>query len=165
MRSIVFGVIKHRLRLHLPTAVTKERAVSAIGRRYLLLALAALVSPLSAGFLLLGISAFENIGEGIWALRVSALVGYPAMFVLGLPAHLFLKRIGWTNIWGYLIAGLLVGAVAYIVMFSSVIVNNFHLAADSERSLAPSAAILLLMAFFGGLSSAVFWAIARPDRP
>ena len=139
--------------------------MSAIGRRGLLLALAALVSPLSAGFLLLGISAFGNIGEGIWALRVSALVGYPAMFVLGLPAHLSLKRIGWTNIWGYLIAGLLVGAIVYAVLFSTAIVNNFHLAADSGRSLAPSAAILLLMAFFGVLSSVVFWAIARPDRP
>lgn len=139
--------------------------MSAIGRRGLLLALAALVSPLSAGFLLLGISAFGNIGEGIWALRVSALVGYPAMLVLGLPAHLFLKRIARTNIWGYLIAGLLVGAIVYAVLFSTAIVNNFHLAADSGRSLAPSAAILLLMAFFGVLSSVVFWAIARPDRP
>jgi hypothetical protein len=128
------------------------------------IALALLIAPLMSGILLLSVSAFGNLGEGVWALKISALVGYPAMIVLGMPAHLLLARRGWTSLWQYMLAGILVGAVVYAVLFSDVIVNNLGLSALAEKSLAPSAAILLLMAFFGVLSSTVFWLIVRPDR-
>jgi hypothetical protein len=136
----------------------------ATDRRGMRIALALLIAPLMSGILLLSVSAFGNLGEGVWALKISALVGYPAMIVLGMPAHLLLARRGWTSLWQYMLAGILVGAVVYAVLFSDVIVNNLGLSALAEKSLAPSAAILLLMAFFGVLSSTVFWLIVRPDR-
>jgi hypothetical protein len=144
--------------------VIKDLVMFATDRRGLKIALALLIAPLVSGLLLLSVSAFGNLGEGVWALRLSALVGYPAMIVLGLPAHLLLARRGWTSLWKYMLAGLLVGAVVYAVLFSDVVVNNLGLSAHSEQSPAPSAAILLLIAFFGVLSSTVFWLIVRPDR-
>jgi hypothetical protein len=152
------------LLLHLPTVVGEESTMFTINRPSLRIALAVLISPLSAGVLLLVISLLGSVREGLWALRFSALVGYPTMLVLGLPAHLLLKQRKWTSLRTYMLAGLLVGVVVYAVLFSSDVVNNLHLAANAGKSLVPSAAILILVTFFGVLSSMVFWAIARPDR-
>jgi len=123
------------------------------------------LAPLTPGLTFLLLSAVEaNLGEGFWALRLSAIVGYPAMIVLGLPAHLLLRKFGSTGLWGYAVAGLLIGAIVAAVLFSSVIANNFGLAHDPTKSLTPSVAISILAAFLGMLSAVVFWAIARPDR-
>jgi hypothetical protein len=142
----------------------KDRVMFVTDRPGLRITLALLVAPLVSGLLLLAVAAFGNLAEGVWALKLSALVGYPAMIVLGLPAHLLLARRGWTSLWKYMLAGLLVGAIVYAALFSDVVVNNWAPSARSGESLSPSAAILVLVEFFGMLSSAAFWMIVRPDR-
>jgi hypothetical protein len=138
--------------------------MSAIDRPKLRLAVATLIAPVIPGVLFLCISMFGNLGEGLWALRLSALVGYPTMLALGLPAHLLLKSRGWTEIWQYLLAGLAVGIAIYLVLFFSTALNNFSFAPDVGKSLTSSGALLLVMAFLALLSSAVFWLIALPGR-
>lgn len=123
-----------------------------------------LLAPITTGLVFLCVSAFGNLSEGVWALKLSALVGYTAAIVLGLPAHLLLRKLGWTNLLSYLVIGLLIGLVVGAALFSPVFVGNIGLTPSSGKSLAPSAAIFVLAAFFGALSSLVFWIIARPDR-
>jgi hypothetical protein len=111
--------------------------------------------------LVLCISIFGRIGEGLWALKLSAMVGYPAMVVLGIPAYFVLRKLGWNRAWGYLLAGLIIGTIVAAVIFTPVVMNNLPLSANT--SLAPSAAIFMVAAVLGVLSGTVFWAIARPD--
>ncbi len=129
------------------------------------LIVAILVAPLLAGLLFLAMSLFSgNAGEGLWALTISAAVGYPAMLVLGLPAHLLLRFLKWTNIFGYGLAGLLIGTVLSAILFSSVIAHNFSLVPDPNKSLTPVTAIAVLAVIVGAMSGIVFWLIARPDH-
>jgi hypothetical protein len=134
------------------------------GRPAVRTVLAALLSPLTPGALLLVVSLFGTVSEGFWAFRLSAFVGYPSMLILGLPVHVILKYKKWTGLRTYMLAGLLVGVAVYAVLFSSVVINNFHFTSDTEKSLLPSAVTLSLVAFFAVLSATVFWEIARPDR-
>jgi hypothetical protein len=129
------------------------------------LLLGCLAAPLTAGIVLLGISAFGKIGDGIWALKMSALAGYPAMIVLGLPAHLFLRKMKWTALGSYAVAGLLIGMLMAVAIFVPVVTSGFGLWPSSTGLSGSFVAILLLAAFFGLLSSATFWLFARPDRP
>lgn len=138
--------------------------MSATGSRGLQLIVGSFVAPLTAGILLLLIASFGNLREGLWALKFSALVGYPAMIVLGLPADLLLRRWRRTRVWWYVLAGLCVGGVVYFVLFSTVIANNFSVAPEIEKSLGPPLALLLVIEMFGALSSSVFWVFTRPDR-
>jgi hypothetical protein len=119
------------------------------------------LAPLTPGILFLCISIFGRIGEGLWALKLSAMVGYPAMVVLGIPAYFVLRKLGWNRAWGYLLAGLIIGTIVAAVIFTPVVMNNLPLSANT--SLAPSAAIFMVAAVLGVLSGTVFWAIARPD--
>lgn len=136
--------------------------MSATNSRALKLLAGFALAPLTPGLVFLFISAIEmKLGEGVWALKLSAMVGYPAMIALGLPAHLLLEKLGWTNLWGYMFAGLLIGTVVAFVVFS-VVGNAIGSISDLEKLRAPSAAIVVLAAFFGALSGMVFWAITRP---
>jgi hypothetical protein len=123
-----------------------------------------LVAPLVPGILFLLISVLGNPTEGFWALKLSALVGYPTMIILGLPAHIVLGKCRWTNLWGYGFAGLLIGVIVSAILFSSVVAQNFSFIPDPSKSLTPVIAVFFLAAFLGALSSVVFWLIARPDR-
>ena len=55
-----------------------------------------LLAPIVPGLLFLLLSLFSNPGEGMWALKLSAMVGYPAMLVLGVTAHLLLNKRHWS---------------------------------------------------------------------
>jgi hypothetical protein len=124
-----------------------------------------LLAPLTPGFLLLFLSMIEmDAREGVWALEMSALVGYPAMVILGLPAHLLLKRTGWTSLGIYAFVGLLIGLAIATALFYSMAAKNFSLMPDPGKSITPSIAVLVLAAFFGAISGIVYWLIGRPDR-
>ncbi len=120
-------------------------------------------APLTPGLLFLILSLFGNAGEGIWALKLSALVGYPAMLVLGVPAYMLLTKRHWISGWSYTLAGAVIGAIVAAMLFGSVAIRNFSLTPDVGKSLGPSAAIFMLAALLGALSAWVFWLIARPN--
>jgi hypothetical protein len=136
--------------------------MSAIADRIPRILAGTVLAPLAPGILFLFISIFGRVGEGLWALKLSAMVGYPAMVVLGIPAYFLLRKLGWNRAWGYLMAGLIIGTIVAAVFFTTVVMTN--LAISAHTSLAPSAAIFIVAAVLGVLSGAVFWAIARPDR-
>ncbi len=81
-------------------------------------------------------------------LKMSAMVTYPAMVVLGVPAHLLLVKRHWTSGWIYTLVGLVVGAGVAEVVFGWFAWN-------------PS--FLFLGAIFGALTAFTFWVIVRPD--
>ena len=107
-----------------------------------------LLAPLAPGLLAIIASLFGNPWEGIWVLKMSAMVTYPAMVVLGVPAHLLLVKRRWTSGWTYTLVGLVVGACVAEAVFGWFAWN-------------PS--FLFLGAIFGALTAFTFWAIARPD--
>ena len=123
-----------------------------------------LLAPIVPGLLFLILSLFGNPGEGVWALKLSAMVGYPAMLVLGVPIHLLLVRRHRTGGWTYVLAGIVTGTVVAAVLFGRVVMQNFSITPDPTRSLGPSAAIFVLAALLGALAAWVFWLIARPSR-
>lgn len=138
--------------------------MSAVGNPSMRLWVGFLLAPLVPGLLFLLLSLFSKPGEGLWALKFSALVGYPAMLVLGVPAHLVLTKRHWTHGWSYALAGVLIGVIVAAVLFGSVAIQNFSLIPDPNKSLGPSVAIFTLVALLGALVAWVFWVIARPGR-
>ncbi|KRE89301.1 hypothetical protein ASG87_02865 [Frateuria sp. Soil773] len=123
-----------------------------------------LLAPLIPGLLFLLLSLLSNPGEGLWALKLSAMVGYPAMLVLGVPAHLLLTKRRWTSGWSYTLAGIAIGAIVAAVLFGSVALHNVSFIPDPNKSLGPSAIIFVVAALLGALAAWVFWLIARPNR-
>ncbi|HEV2622972.1 MAG TPA: hypothetical protein VGU65_12890 [Frateuria sp.] len=123
-----------------------------------------LLAPLAPGLLFWLLSLVGNPGEGLWALKFLALVSYPAMLVLGVPAHMLLTTRHWTSGWSYSMAGVLIGATVAVVLFYSTAIHNFSPALDPNKSLGPFAGILIIAALLGALAAWVFWLIARPNR-
>ena len=120
------------------------------------LLLARLIPPIPALFI--AMLAMEVLGGarpdlapafGI-SLVGSVMFGFPAMFVLGLPSHLLLKRAHLSWIVGYLVLGAVSGVVTILMM--SLIDNRFY-----DFLVVPG-----LIA--GAVSAALFWLIRRPDR-
>jgi hypothetical protein len=138
--------------------------MSATSRQGPRLLIACLIAPVTTGIVLLCISLFGNVGEGIWALKLSAMVGYPALVILGLPAYLVFRRLNWVTIWPYLIIGVIIGMIVPAVIYFPGASLSKLASPSRNASLEPAVAMFALAAFFGGLSSCVFWLIARPDR-
>jgi hypothetical protein len=109
-----------------------------------------LLAPLAPGLLAVITSAFHNISEGVWVLKLSAMATYPAMTVLGVPAHLFLMKKGWTRGWVYTLTGLIIGLVVGIMV--------------TALTQGIPWGLLCLVGVFGALTGFAAWAIARPDR-
>jgi hypothetical protein len=103
-----------------------------------------LLAPLAPGLLFLIPSLFGNPSEGVWALKLSAMVTYPAMVVLGVPVHLLLAKRGWTRGWAYTLAGLVIGAILAAIVFGKT--------------------VAILGAILGAATSLTFWLIARPNN-
>jgi uncharacterized membrane protein YeaQ/YmgE (transglycosylase-associated protein family) len=108
-----------------------------------------LLAPLAPGFLAVITSLFHNPAEGFWVLKLSAMLTYPTMLVLGVPAHLLLVKRGWTSGWIYTPVGLMIGACVAEAVFGWFAWNP---------------GLMFLGATFGALIAFIFWAIARPDR-
>jgi hypothetical protein len=104
-----------------------------------------LLAPLAPGMLFVIPSLFHNPAEGFWAFKLSVMFTYPAMVVLGVPAHLLFVKQGWTKGWIYALVGLVIGTIVSAVAFL------------------PTGGFLFLGAIFGALIASIFWAIARPD--
>jgi len=120
-----------------------------------------LVAPLTPGILFFCISLLGNPSEGVWALKLSALAGYPALIVLGLPAYLLLRLLKRTDLLSYVFIGLLIGGIISFILVSPL---GAHVGGTVPIVSFPPVPFLTLAAFFGALSSGAFWLIARPDR-
>lgn len=123
-----------------------------------------LLAPIVPGLLFLLLSLFSNPGEGMWALKLSAMVGYPAMLVLGVPAHLLLNKRHWVSGGSYALTGGVIGAIVAAVLFGSVAVHNFSLIPDPGESMGPSVMIFIVASLLGALAGWFFWLVARPAR-
>ncbi|WP_298281095.1 hypothetical protein [Acidocella sp.] len=77
----------------------------------------------------------------------------PLLLILGLPAHLALRRLHLATGWAYMLAG------ALIALVGASIVPGFLVFASPLAS--PHG---LVSALPGALSGGLFWLIARPDR-
>lgn len=111
--------------------------------------LAILLAPLVPGIVLLIIPLFAHHGlgrpsEGIWVLKFSTMIGYPALIVLGVPAHLVLMKCHWTAWWCYALTGIVIGAIVSGLLFG--------------------VGMGILGASLGALTATVFWTIAKPPR-
>ncbi|WP_297368376.1 hypothetical protein [Acidocella sp.] len=81
------------------------------------------------------------------------LYSVPLLLILGLPAHLALRRFRLAHGWAYTLAG------AAIALVGAIIVPGFLVFASPLAS--PHG---LVCALPGALSGALFWLIARPNR-
>jgi hypothetical protein len=121
------------------------------------LALGLALAPLVPGVLMLALSMLGNPSEGIWALKLIAMIAYPAMLIIGLPLHLLFRRTGWTSVWPYLVTGAIAGAAVAYCVFPTL------QAAASGATTSSSIAIAVICAFFGMITAATFWIIVRPN--
>ena len=127
--------------------------------------MAFLLTPIGPGLLFIFLALFTHPGEGLWALKFFAMLYYPAMLVLGLPIHLFLVKRHWTNSWSYVLAGVVIGVIVYVVFFERLFFKNAGLVSNPGQLLEPSSAILLtISAVLGALTAWTFWLIARPNQ-
>ena len=106
---------------------------------------------------MLALSMLGNPSEGIWALKLIAMLAYPALLVIGLPLHLLFQRKGWTSMWPYLITGTITGAALAYFVFPAL------QGAASGPATPSSIAIAAICAFFGTITAATFWTIVRPN--
>ena len=120
-----------------------------------------LAAPLASGILFLFIG---KQGEGVWAFTLSAIVLYPAMIIIGLPAYFFLRRLGWIKLWSYMMTGALIGIIVCLFLYSSTLIGNFKIGPAFFGGLLSVLMACVFAAFFGALTAATFRFIARPDR-
>lgn len=91
-----------------------------------------------------------------------AVAAYLTPFMLGLPVHLVLWRLGWGRLRTYIVAGFLVGALTLPLI--AIIPGSSFLFAYAKFSPVGFS----VMMFFSGLTmlpvAVTFWLVARPDR-
>jgi hypothetical protein len=99
---------------------------------------------------------------------ISAIFTYLGVFVLGLPAFLFLRSRGWTDLWVAAIAGFLIGIVTWIAfMICLVLFLGEGLRGIGQALLDATPAHLTVILLPGSLGTVIgtsLWLIARPDR-
>jgi hypothetical protein len=89
-------------------------------------------------------------------LILGALIGWPVMLVVGLPAHALLLRKTPATVWIYLGAG----AAAGLAGAAARLFSPQKTAMSNEQLLQ----ILAIGAFAGTLTAFVFWYLRRPDK-
>lgn len=123
------------------------------------LLIAAFTAPIVFGLLLLIVSLFlGNPAEGLWAVLFSSLIGYLIMIVIGLPAHMLLKKLGFSSLFSYLSASLVLSLIpiAYFVIYP-------HFLRLSQGQVYNSDVVLSSGLVLASLTTViVFWVIVRP---
>lgn len=122
--------------------------------------MAFLIAPVAFGILALIVAVISgNASEGFWALRLSALLGYPVALLTGLPAYLWMAQRRWVGLPAYL--GL---AVVYAVVLSVWLFLRPALMRPESLNLnalaLQSGAVLIGCV----ITLVIFWLIARPDK-
>lgn len=92
-----------------------------------------------------------------------AIIGWPAMLILGLPAHALLYRRKSHRIGGYLLAGVLTGFAASLVLFGILAMfGAFRFMTGADITGGGAVSIVLILGSVA--ASTIFWFIRRPDK-
>lgn len=120
-------------------------------------AIAFAIAPVSIGLLAL------PFPLGMWALTLSATVGYPIAIVVGVPLFVLSRAFGWMGIRSYA----LFAAAFSLILITAFILMPALSQGDSLPEIflsGPRWGQMILAPIVAGLSCAVFWVIARPDK-
>lgn len=87
------------------------------------------------------------------------------MLIIGLPAHLLLRRLQLSSALSYTFAGALAALVpAFIfVLYPSLITSSSN--SETSGFLPSHINIIAAIILFGVVIAVTFWLIARPDKP
>ena len=93
---------------------------------------------------------------------IGAMVGWPFILFFGLPAHRLLYKRGSRKAGGYLLAGVIAGvAASVVVLLVFGAMGMFQLAG----AYAGAAGVIAALCLFGSVLAAwLFWLIRRPDK-
>ena len=92
-----------------------------------------------------------------------AIIGWPAMLLLGLPAHSLLYRRKSHRIGGYLLAGVLAGFLASLILL--LLLGGFGIFRSmTGADITGGGFITLIVVFASVIAATVFWFIRRPDK-
>ncbi len=126
--------------------------------------IAFLIAPLTTGVFFLLISVFTgSASEGLWAFGLAAAIAYPIALVVGVPAYIFYRKMGWTGLFHYIIGGLFLSIfpIAILVVLPRVVdVRKVSELQIYNANIAQS--VVIIVATLSTIVS--FWLIARPDR-
>jgi len=130
------------------------------------------VAPLIPGLLFGVVGEFCQGGAGLlWCLALSATAGYPTAILFGIPVYIAFGRYHVTRFIAYFATGLILGFVPYLAALSpDVVIAALSpvWGAKIDPSLwigiRGSLSLLAVSALCGGVASAAFWLIVRPDR-
>jgi hypothetical protein len=99
---------------------------------------------------------------GLWALKFSALVGYPIALIIGLPLFLLMTKQGWVGASAYatIAVGFSILLIGYFIVWPVISEHG-----DLSQLLFPARlAQMAIIAFGAFLAVFVFWLIVRPDK-
>lgn len=82
-------------------------------------------------------------------------VVYALQFVVGLPAHLLLRRLKLQQIWFYALIGFVTVALPFFVYVG---------VRTPSRDVGQTLFLAGYLGLLGGLSAAIFWLLVRPNR-
>jgi len=129
--------------------------------KVLRIALGMLAAPMVPGLLFSISDLFSRSPVGTtWFLWFAAVAGYPVGAIFGIPMYCIYFRNRPVTFWRCVLIGLALGSMAYMLAFIAGLTTG-----DPAAGYAVRTTILLLpvSAFCGGLATASFWLIARPD--
>jgi len=138
---------------------------------------AILIAPLWAPVLAAIYAAFfwsppallRDVDPGSWiglAAIAGALMGYVAIFVIGLPAHKLLQRRNHRSSWAYLALWFVFAIVAWAIAFVATSVQGGLTFAFSylAETIIHRPYVPLSFGIIWALVAITFWALVRPDR-
>jgi len=109
------------------------------------------------------VAIFSDLGNSFFVV----LFEYPAILVLGVPAHLILQKRRWFSWSAYAVAGFLVGALSELLyrvfaaadVYTPKDISWQDQALEAVADLARDPVPLLLVAYLGAVGALTFWLI------
>ena len=102
-----------------------------------------------------------GLALGIYSIFINAVVGYPVALVLGVPLYMVSRWRRWVGRTSYVCVGLVIGAGLGVLGSGQMIAGGETITAGI---LSDAIKLSIGGAVCGGLSTACFWLIIRPDR-
>jgi hypothetical protein len=133
--------------------------------------LATLIAPLTPT-VILALLYFIR-GEGglfWWGVEITSMVSYLTFLIFGIPTYILFRRLEWSGLAHYVIGGILVGVcVVGLLMMPNLLDLALNMPDGGENyklnivQISGFSKYLIPSSVFSGISSAIFWFIARPD--